>query len=173
MKKVLSALMLCFVSIVMFSQEIKVISNEFPTYQGVISIDNQSANDLYTHIKLWIAENFKSANDVIQLDDKENGVLVVKGIIPATMKTVVGMYTYSMHTNFKFETKENRFRYTADVISVVDPNAPTAGDMVILINKKPNGKYQMEAKDSITKAVNAFIGVLANSFTNNENTEDW
>lgn len=156
-----------------FGQEIKVISNEFPVYQGVVNINNKSASDLYAHIKLWIAENFRSANDVIQLDDKENGVLVVKGNIPITMKTLVGMYTYSMHTNFKFETKENRFRYTADVVSVVDPNAPTAGDMVSLINKKPDGKNQMAAKESITNAVNTFVDVLANSFTIVENAEDW
>lgn len=173
MKKSITALMLCFVSIWIFGQEIKITSNEFPNYQGVVSVERKTASELYTQIKLFIVENFKSANDVIQLDDKESGVLVVKGIIPVTIKIMIGTYTYSMYINFKFETKDGRFRYTAETTSVVDPNAPNAGDMVALINKKPGGKYQMTAKAAITEAVNDFIKVLANSFNEAESTEDW
>ena len=173
MKGKMAALMLCLASICSFGQEVKIISDVFPQYQGVVIINGKSSSELYNSLKLWVAENYNSANDVIQLDDKENGILIIKGYIPVAIKIMTGMYTFDVRTNFKFETKDGKFRYTADVTNILDPNAPTAGDMMNSIQKKPDGKYQMGAKDSITNAINEIIQSLAKKLTNETTTEDW
>lgn len=173
MKKIECALILCLVSITCFSQEINITSNDYPKYQGVISLEGKSSYDIYKNIKLWIADNFKSANDVIQMDDNESGIIVVKGIIPISLKTMVGAYTYSMYTSFKFEIKDGKFRYTAEVASIVDPKAPTSGDLVTSINNKPDGKYQVAAKNNITTTINNCIESLVASLKKADTIEDW
>ena len=40
----------------------------------------QPKNVLYTSALIWIAESFGDANEVIKLKDKEEGIIVVKGI---------------------------------------------------------------------------------------------
>jgi hypothetical protein len=44
-------------------------------------VDSASKDELYTKAKIWLAEKFISANDVIQFDDKENGIVLGKGAI--------------------------------------------------------------------------------------------
>lgn len=91
-----------------WSVEIKEISSVFPEYQGIVT-SNIPANDLYAKAKLWIAENFKSANDVIQLDSPETNTIVCKGIYVYDAGKLSEM---RVHMTFKIEAKENRFRYT-------------------------------------------------------------
>lgn len=40
----------------------------------------ESKNAAYTNALIWIAESFGDANEVIKLKDKEEGIIVVKGI---------------------------------------------------------------------------------------------
>ncbi len=65
---VLVFLLLC--SVVTFAQE----------YTEVVQIENKNADELYVKAKEWFVLSFNSANDVIQLDDKENKKLIGKGI---------------------------------------------------------------------------------------------
>lgn len=51
-------------------------------YQKIQIIDDVSSEELFSRAKYWVAKNYVSANDVIQLDDPKNGILVVKGNIP-------------------------------------------------------------------------------------------
>lgn len=48
-------------------------------FSEVVPVEGVTADQLYTRAKMAVAEMFKSAKDVIQLDDKENGVIIVKG----------------------------------------------------------------------------------------------
>lgn len=78
------------------------------TYSGVVNIDSTSKNDLYAKAKEWVALAFKSANDVIQLDDAPNGKLIAKGI------TVIKSGKYpagNINFTLKIETKDNKYRY--------------------------------------------------------------
>ena len=78
------------------------------TYSGVVSIDSTSKSDLYAKAKEWVALAFKSANDVIQLDDAPNGKLIAKGI------TVIKSGKYpagNINFTLKIETKDNKYRY--------------------------------------------------------------
>jgi hypothetical protein len=46
-------------------------------FQEVVEIEGQDKNALYARGYEWIAKTFNSANDVIQLKDKEEGVIVL------------------------------------------------------------------------------------------------
>jgi hypothetical protein len=49
------------------------------TYEGVVLVDGVSKADLFTRANAWAARTYRSANNVIQLNDKEAGQLLLKG----------------------------------------------------------------------------------------------
>ncbi|RZK33076.1 MAG: DUF4468 domain-containing protein, partial [Hymenobacter sp.] len=48
------------------------------TYQGVVEVAGATKEQLYTRAYEWLAKAYRSANDVIQMQDKEAGRLVGK-----------------------------------------------------------------------------------------------
>ncbi len=51
-------------------------------FSKVVSADGKTKDQLYSTARLYIAELFNSAQDVLQLEDKEGGVLIAKGNNP-------------------------------------------------------------------------------------------
>jgi hypothetical protein len=85
-------------------------SQENFKWDKVIEV-NKTQTDLYSSTKEFIADYWKSANNVIQNDDREGGVLIVKGITKHPIefnKINVQYYTYAY--TIKFYLKENRCR---------------------------------------------------------------
>jgi hypothetical protein len=62
-----------------FTDSISVNENGIVTYEEVVE-QSGTKDQLYTKAKLWIADNFKSAKNVIQTDDKEEGLIVIKAL---------------------------------------------------------------------------------------------
>lgn len=84
------------------------------TYSQIIKVDSAlSSNELYHRARAWFAETYRSAQDVIQMDDKENGKIIGKGNIRYTSKIFFGSegtkgwirYTISIHV------KNGRYKY--------------------------------------------------------------
>jgi hypothetical protein len=48
-------------------------------YSEVVEVPGKTADQLYTSARIWFAERFKSANDVLQMDDQTSGTMVGKG----------------------------------------------------------------------------------------------
>lgn len=65
---------------------------------------------LYSDTKMFIAENWKSAKNVIQNDDKENGMILIKGttkqVVSYALSNLEFWYTY----NVKFLMKDNKYK---------------------------------------------------------------
>jgi hypothetical protein len=83
------------------------------TYTDVVKIDSSKANELYSKAKMWIAEAFKSAKDVMQLDDKDNSTLIAKGLTIWNGKALGSTSQIGyVHFTIKIECKEGRYKYT-------------------------------------------------------------
>jgi hypothetical protein len=50
------------------------------TITEIIELEGFSKDAIYNKTKLWITQTYKSPQDVLQLDDKENGLIVIKAI---------------------------------------------------------------------------------------------
>ena len=90
------------------TKEIPPLENGLIVYSDVVKVDSVSATELYNRAKKWIALRYKSANDVIQIDNKEDKILIGKGnfnIKYYTRNPVIG------HT-IQIETREERYKYT-------------------------------------------------------------
>ena len=55
-----------------------------PAEKEVVFIDDHAKEkaDAFVRVHEWIAKNYNSANDVIQMQDKEAGTIIVKAIYP-------------------------------------------------------------------------------------------
>jgi hypothetical protein len=86
---------------------------------------------LYFNAKSYIVDNFKSANDVIQLDDKDNFTIIGKGSTKTTIKVISGMlpfyFDYYLNYNLRIQSKENR--YKIDIYNIVVKNYTEYGEI--------------------------------------------
>lgn len=76
-----------------------------------IDSTTKTKNELYAVIKTFVAENWRSANDVIQNDDKENGIVILKGLTSTiTSKFQLNYHDYTYQYTIKFLIKENKYK---------------------------------------------------------------
>ena len=76
-------------------------------YQEVVPIEAATTAQIYSRAKATIATTYKSAKDVIQLDDKDAGRIVAKGNFRLGDRSSV----YVNHTT-TVEAKDGRYRIT-------------------------------------------------------------
>jgi len=81
------------------------------SYSNVINIeDNSSSVNLYSNIKTWIALNYVSAQNVIQMDDENSGVLVVKALFDYVSPKHPNYYSGVINYTLKIQVREKRYR---------------------------------------------------------------
>lgn len=91
----------------------------------------KSKSEIYSSINKWVSLNYNSANNVIQMNDKESGIMIVKGLsaisyinpVRATYpKTKSFPSKNKMYLNHLLEikVKENKYRLIYTVYGIVD-----------------------------------------------------
>ena len=126
MKKLILSIAIGLVGMSAYAQEtlggVLPMVNSKVNYTGIVKVDSVTKKiELYQRSKLWFVEVFKSANDVIQLDDKENGVIVGKGFFKTTW--VLNEYitiTANIQMTITINTKDGRYRYELSDFKVID-----------------------------------------------------
>lgn len=61
---------------VLFSQQFEI---DGKTYTAVFEFENKSKAEIFASLNRWIAINYDSAQEAIQMNDKESGIIIVKG----------------------------------------------------------------------------------------------
>ncbi len=117
MKKILLMLLLtCSVS--MFAQTEKSgyvkRDNGSLSLSNVDTVRNVSAKEFYKRALKWVSATYKNPKEVIQTQDENAGLLVIKGIAGANDLNYMHKLT--------FEFKENRYRWVISEI-IFEPDA--------------------------------------------------
>jgi hypothetical protein len=126
MKK-LSLLLLfyCF-SIILCAQ---VFKTEEKSITGTFDIKEKNKSELYSSINKWISINYNSAINVIQMNELESGIIIVKGINEVEYKnTAKQIYpnskkmpetaTVRFNHLIEFNIKDNKFRIIYKITGV-------------------------------------------------------
>lgn len=81
----------------------------------VMEAQDKSADEIFDAAQIWVAEAFRSAKQVIELADKEQGVLIGNGIV-----TFPGMFFTTETARFKMriDVKDGRFRAAFDDVAL-------------------------------------------------------
>jgi len=90
-----------------------VFSQEQLTYTEVVQVDSVSQNHLYNRAKLWFATAYNSSNNVLQIDNKEEGELIGKAIIKYEQTFLAGSGQTNGNIKYTIEifVKEGRYKY--------------------------------------------------------------
>lgn len=91
--------------------------NNSLTYVQVIDCGDKTKEQLYVILNYWFTASFNDANSVIQLNDKEMGVIIAKGYVPDIANHAGGTNAYEVNISpiIKVDIKDNRIRVTYSV----------------------------------------------------------
>jgi hypothetical protein len=91
----------------------------------IIDTNNMSISEMYSHTKMFIAKTWVSSNSVIQNDDKDGGVIFIKGMNIQNRFFALNDHEWRFSYSVKFMFKENRYRVIIDDVYCV--SAGTSG----------------------------------------------
>ena len=86
---------------------------------------SKSKSQIYSDTKMFIAQYWKSAHDVIQNDDKENGNVLIKGNTKQIIDYCMVTYTYYYNYTVTFLMKDNKFKLILDNVNCSSTVAPS------------------------------------------------
>ncbi len=118
MKKLLFLLVTTFSFIQIHSQtETKI---DLGHYSKVLDFPNNTKIELFNAINKWLTLNYNSAKDVIQLNNLENGEIVVKGIVNIDALIMFGKGVQKpIHHTLSIKIKENKIKVDLDYNEIV------------------------------------------------------
>lgn len=73
------------------------------------SLENNKS-ELYSKTKLFVGETWRSAQDVIQNDDKESGIILIKGVSVQNLYYQMNNHRWVFNYTIKFMIKDNKCR---------------------------------------------------------------
>ena len=74
----------------------------------------KNKSQIYSDTKMFIAETWKSAKAVTENDDKESGIILIKGICSKSDTYSMAVYEYNFRYNVTFRMKENKYKINID-----------------------------------------------------------
>jgi hypothetical protein len=85
-------------------------------YTEVVKVDSSfKKDDLYKNAKLYFVNSYKSANDVIQYDEKSEGRIIGKGFFKEVDTydafLTVTIYTWNVNYSTEIICKEGKYKY--------------------------------------------------------------
>lgn len=97
--------------------QLQLDKNNALTYTQVIDAHGKTKEQLYIILNYWFSNTFGSGKSVIQLNDKDAGVIIAKGEVDAVARQFGGIstYTVNIYPIIKTDIKDNRVRITYTV----------------------------------------------------------
>ena len=152
----------------------------------VLQAPNLTAAQIYDNLKVWFANNMRSSNNVIQLDDAENKHIIGKANVPFkvnhfTWSNLTGVIRFTIDvaardgryrvklSDFSHESFSNG--WTEGPILVNGPNPEVKG-----LRKKQNSEMQKRALPVCLDAIASIIVTLQELMTGNAPSvtdEEW
>lgn len=149
----IALLLLCSIS-AFAAEPVKVLKDKFPDYEGVINCEGKKAIEIQRTLREWVAINFKSAQDVVQMDDENSSTIIVKGAHDFNTQAASIVVANTLDFTLDLRFKDNRFKYKITITDVkTGIQKVTAMNDVMLkeVPVKPNGKPY---KGMMLKSVN-------------------
>lgn len=81
-------------------------------YSGTVMLDNSSKEELYIAARKWFVRTYKSAKDVIQMDDKEAGIIMGVATMPTFRRCFFRLHdSGSIEYLISIEVKDGGYDY--------------------------------------------------------------
>lgn len=111
--------LICILFAAMIS--VNALAQEKLTFSEVIPVENLNKADIYAALRGWVATSYNSAQDVIQMDDKDAGIIICSALFEYSYgkmqyKAYEGVIKYTL----KLQIKDGRFK--AEVGNIIHQN---------------------------------------------------
>ena len=96
------------------TSQLQLDKNKALTYTQVIEAPEKTKTQLYVILNYWYSNTFGSGKSVIQLNDKEAGVIIAKGNVDAIASHTGGANSYTVNLTpiIKTDIKDGKVRIT-------------------------------------------------------------
>lgn len=143
-------------------------------YTNIITVDGVSKDELYKRARLFIVKNYKSANAVIQLDDKESGHIIGKGVLTVVTDggDLLGASETKVNHTISIMVKDGRYKYEVSDLSVIgqlgSTQTTTPMEYYITSKNKFQKRFSVDAHTYISIFVQSLIDAM-----NTKVKDDW
>lgn len=87
-------------------------------YTEVVQAPGKTKAELFQSAKVWFADNFRSAKDVINFQDESAGIVSGRGNTSIYMKLMGQVIERTLYFSIKIEARDERYRYTIEEIEI-------------------------------------------------------
>lgn len=157
MKQLFSIILLfCVCAVNAYTQELKPVVpfvDKKVEYSKVVETNN-TKDALYGKAKLWFANTFNSSKEVIQIDDKENGVILGKGKIVDNDMAYMSKTKKTWDFTVKIQVKDNKYKaviYDIDYTFELPGNNIGAGATTVNLNNYFNDTQNYNSDGTLRK----------------------
>ncbi len=142
------------------------------TFERIVEAPDYSKDQIYNSTKIWIAENFKSAKSVIEIDSKEDGIIIGNGIIqyPCSGMECLAKSDWKVPFTMRVDMKDQKFRISFFNIKLSWPASYSSGILSPAYDGPVNSQGDMNA---IKPALLKFGDEIMASIDYSKSKSDW
>lgn len=150
-------------------------------YSEVVNIKGADKTDLYRKATIFFADDMLSTGNIVQLDDKENGIIIGKGFLTIPIQNKKMSIPVNLHFTIKVEARDDRYRY--EVYSLRYETKATSFTAEELFAKEKSAEYKKAKKnardiadqylDRTVTVVDNIVSTLKEYMSSNSNKKDW
>lgn len=98
--------------VMIMSSQSFLFPHEKLSFEKVIQVDSASKETIYNGMKEWFGMNFVSAKNVLQIDDKDAGLIIANALTSYSYgKLRYVAYDGSINYTIKIQIKDSRFKF--------------------------------------------------------------
>jgi hypothetical protein len=171
---------IAFLVLILMSVSITVKSQKY-VIDKIIDSDSTSKDVLYFRAMEWFSTTYKSASDVIQMNDKDQGIIIGKGAMKTYVK-ILGTREYAglVYYTIKLSFKDNKYRYEINNVYHDRAYSKLSGSGGDLNNETPAcgnlnmpKKYWQTIKYYADEGLNNLIASLETAMQKQSKPTEW
>lgn len=146
---------------------------DMPDITQVIEVPNKPKDQIFEESKIWIAQSFKSANNVIQYADKGTGSIIGKGNIKYPCDGLIDCGAFgndNVNFTMKIDTKDNKARVV--ISDVTRTNLTYVQGGINNIGKEVPISI-VEHQEKIATKLNGVIEQYKTAITSDKSSTNW
>lgn len=134
--------------LILFFISTNVFGQEYLSFEKVIQADRMNKSLIFIKVNEWFATNYNSANDVIQMAEKDEGIIIGKGNLSYNHEGYLyRCYEGYINYTIKVYIKNNRFKVVLSNFNhTVIPDNPDACELGIITTAKEYTNSGMSKK---------------------------
>lgn len=143
------------------------------SFERVVEAPGYSKDQIYSYTKIWIAENFKSAKSVIELESKEDGIIIGNGIIPYPCSGLDCMAKGNWKVPFtmRVDMKDQKFKVS---FSNIKMSWPSSYNSTVGVSPGYDGPVNNQGSmDTIKPVLLKFGDDILSSMSSNKSKSNW